>query len=335
MSKPTIDPTRAITQRDIARLVGCSQNTVALALRHSPRISQAKREEILRIANEHGYRPYIAARGLRQGRSGLIGLYGTIDPIRTDYVQNVMNQLHNTEYSPVLGIDFDKIKPWYSSPWIDTLLSLQVEAMVCFSWNDEPRLPPWHQRVPIVMCGFSHDTLKEPLPCDTISMDRHKAVAMAIDFLVRKGHRKISAFERHYGERVSDGYLLAMNKQGLEPHVIRRDLKMSETDFIKKFVADYKNGVHRPTALFVLPTSMAVELYFALTEAGIRVPQDIELVAYDRSPWIAHVPIPLTTVEQPVEEMTNSTIKVVLERLRNPTAPHQHIEHDLKLVVRK
>lgn len=335
MAKATKNQTQATTQQDIATIVGCSQNTVALALKDSPRISQARRDEIRKVAQKYGYHPYIAARGLRQGRSGLIGMFGTIDPIRTDYVQNVMNKLHDTEYKPILGIDFDQVHPWHESKWIGTLLSLQVEALICFAWYDEPVMPQWHTRIPIIMCGFTHDKDTQPLPCDTIAMDRYRGVAMAIDHLVGRGHKDILSIELHTGGRVSEGYLRAMKKHRLKPRVITRRPEIKSKVFVEQFVGEYKSGKYRPTAVFVLTTGLAVELYFALTKAGIRVPEDIEIVGYDRSPWIDHLSVPITTVEQPVEELTASTVSVVLSRLAEPDQPHMHLEHDLKLVVRR
>lgn len=335
MSKYKLDHSQAITQQGIADIAGCSQNTVALALKDSPRISQARRDIIRKIADKHGYRPFIAARGLRQGRSGLIGMFGTLDPIRIDYVQNVMNELHGTEYKPVLGIDFDQVHPWHQSKWIDTLLSLQVEALICFAWHDEPVLPVWRTRVPIIMCGFSHDKLKKPLPCDSIVMDRFRGVCMAIDYLVKRGHKRIYSFELHDGRRVSASYPLAMKKHKLKPITIRKSQQQESLAFVDQFVADYKAGKHQPTALFVLNTGLAVELYYALIKAGVRVPEDIEIVGYDRAPWIRHLSIPITTVEQPVSEMTASTISMVMSRLRDPAQPHMQIEHDLKLVIRR
>lgn len=335
ISKKTKNQSQATTQQDIAKIVGCSQNTVALALKDSPRISQAKREEIRRVADEHGYHPFFAARGLRQGRSGLIGMFGTLDPIRSDYVQNVMNKLHDTEYKPILGIDFDQFQPWYESKWVGTLLSLQVEALICFAGSDDPVLPPWHTRVPIVMCGFTLDKDK-PLPaCDTIAMDRFRGVALGINHLVGQGHRQIVSVERHHSHRISEGYLRAMKKHQLKPNVIARRKEVKSQVFVEQFAAEYKAGKIKASAVFVLNTGLAVELYFALTRAGIRVPEDLEIVAYDRAPWIEHLSVPITTVEQPVEEMTASSISVVLSRLGEPDQPHMHIEHDLKLIVRR
>lgn len=335
MTKKTKNQSQATTQQDIARIVGCSQNTVALALKDSSRISKAKRDEIRKVADENGYYPFLAARGLRQGRSGLIGMFGTLDPIRSDYVQNVMNLLHDTEYKPILGIDFDQYKPWHKSKWVGTLLSLQVEALICFAWYDDAILPPWHTRVPIVMCGFTHDKDNGLLPCDTIAMDRYRGVALAINHLVGQGHKQIAFVERHFSTRVSEGYHRAMRKHQLEPKVISKRMEVENHVFVEQFVGEFKTGKIKATAAFVLNTGLAVQLYFALTRAGVRVPEDFEIVGYDRAPWLENLTVPITTVEQPVEEMTSSTISVVLSRLGEPDQPHMHIEHDLKLVIRR
>jgi LacI family transcriptional regulator len=334
MNKKSRPVSGHVTQAEIAGVVGCSQNTVALALTNSNRISQATREQIQKVAQEMGYLPAIAAQGLRKGRSGLIGLYGGIDPIRLELVKSLMEKLHGTQYKPILGIDFDVMRPWHKGAWIDTLLSMQVEALVCFAWSDFPNLPTWAHRVPVVLCGYSEPAPRGGPRYDALIMDRAKGVGQALEYLVKKGHKHIEMLQTHYGWYVTDGFSAWIAANGVKGGIIAHHEGDSSKVVVSRFVEDFKKRKDRPTALFVLPTPMAVELYFALQKAGIRVPEDLELVSYDLAPWIEHLGIPLHTVEQPISELVDQTVEVVFSRLNDPDQKAIRREVPMKLVLR-
>src|SRR6266536_5394470 len=71
---PPVEPVRARTLEDVARLAGVSRNTVSLAIRDSPRVKVETRERVMRIVRETGYRPNFAARALAGRRTTTVGL---------------------------------------------------------------------------------------------------------------------------------------------------------------------------------------------------------------------------------------------------------------------
>ena len=62
-----------MTQKDIALKLNVSQATVSMALKGSPRISQALRDSVRKLVDDCGYRPNLAGQLLRRGRSNIIG----------------------------------------------------------------------------------------------------------------------------------------------------------------------------------------------------------------------------------------------------------------------
>ena len=83
---------RKATIHDIARLSGASPSTVSAALSDnwkSRRISETRVEEIRRIAAQQGYSTNMQARGLRQARSGLVGM---IIPVHDNRFFSSMSQ---------------------------------------------------------------------------------------------------------------------------------------------------------------------------------------------------------------------------------------------------
>ncbi|HOW18044.1 MAG TPA: GntR family transcriptional regulator [Phycisphaerae bacterium] len=72
-----------------------------------------------------------------------------------------------------------------------------------------------------------------------------------------------------------------------------------------------------------------------LSAAGIRVPQDIRLVGFDDVELARFLPVPLTTLHQPAEEMGAVATKLMLERLASPNAAPRHVMLSCELIVRE
>jgi len=313
---------RPVTQTDIAQVVGCSQNTVALALRESPRISSQRRREILRVARQMGYRANVAARSLRRGRTGLIGLFtGMLDFVRLRYARQMLSLLHTTEYKPILGTDDGAIKPWYRASWIETLRELQVEALVSFAWHDfDAGLPTWRSQIPIIMSGFS---TRIPAGCDCINMDRRGAGQMATEHLLRRGLKRVEMITSNPQAIANNGYVDAMKQAGLRPTIHHRQKNESEEVMAQLFIQRLKAKRRvEPIGIFAISSPMAAYLCNMAREAGIRIPQDLAVVGYDYMQWADRVAIPLTTVEQPIDELVKATINAVRVRLSKPAAEH-------------
>jgi len=321
-----------VTQRDIARLAKCSQNTVALALRGSTRISEARRREIHEIARKMGYRPNLAARSLRRGRSGLIGVFtGVLDNPRTAFVRAMLSQLHSTRYKPILGSDDEATKPWYEAPWIQTFQELQVEAMVSFAWHDVPCLPDWHQQVPIIMSG------NEPcpdLPCDAVSVARAGSSQLAVDYLRGRGHQRIALLQPHETWEYASGFREAMAKADLEPLVSTRGKEETGPAHGRRFLDEIGKAKDPPTAVFVIDSVRAADLCAMALDAGLRIPEDIAVLGCGYMPWAGKLRVPLTTVERPIEEMVAATTEIIRNRLASPGSPPIQLQLPYRIMGR-
>jgi len=327
-----IEPGQNVTQQQIADLVGCSQNTVALALRQSTRISEKMRKRVLEVADSLAYRPNLAARGLRAGRSGLVGVFtGTLDYVRQRYIQHILTGLDETRFKPIVGQDQLSHAPWYNAPWIDTFLELRVEALISFAWHDTAKVPQWHKQVPVIFSGFD----PEPdVPCDQVSMDRRDAAIMATKYLIEQGHRRITMVTPYLPPLQVAGYETTMKEAGLKPEISlvgnKPHCHMNLNGLIKRL----QRKRNRATALFVIDSPLAADIINATQIAGICVPDDVAILGYDHMLWADKLAIPLTTIEQPIEDLVKQTIKVLDSRLENPALPPQHSAVPFHIVPR-
>ena len=90
----------------------------------------------------------------------------------------------------------------------------------------------------------------------------------------------------------------------------------------------------RPTAVFVANNLMAMGALRAISDAGLRVPDDIALVLFDDIPWGARVNPPLTAVVQPTYDLGVSAARILLDRILEPHRPVRRVALQTTLIVR-
>jgi DNA-binding LacI/PurR family transcriptional regulator len=91
----------------------------------------------------------------------------------------------------------------------------------------------------------------------------------------------------------------------------------------------------RVTAVFAANDDMAIGLIRALTEAGLRVPDDVSVVGFDDVPVAAYVTPPLTTVRQPFDAVAQEGLKRLVHAIENPDEdPLPPSDPPVDLVVR-
>ena len=121
------------TIHDVASRAGVSKSLVSLALRGSPKVSDASRDAILAAAAELGYRPNAAARSLADRRSRTVGvlILDLHNPVFAEILDGVETEVRAHGYSTMLvtgGAD-----PVLEQAELDKLLEFQVEGLILIS----------------------------------------------------------------------------------------------------------------------------------------------------------------------------------------------------------
>src|SRR5690606_15135057 len=96
-----------------------------------------------------------------------------------------------------------------------------------------------------------------------------------------------------------------------------------------------RSAADRPTAVTCFNDMVALGLCRALTELGLRVPEDVSVVGYDNLPILDYLSIPLTSVHVPKFEMGEQAAKILLEHIQaQQVIPPRQIQFEAELVVR-
>jgi len=91
----------------------------------------------------------------------------------------------------------------------------------------------------------------------------------------------------------------------------------------------------RPSAVFVASDVVAFGATAAIREAGLRIPQDIALVAFDNVPLSKYVQPALTTVNLPAKQLALEASRILLQLIRNESVLEKQVLLDTELIVRE
>ncbi|HEX9036026.1 MAG TPA: LacI family DNA-binding transcriptional regulator [Ktedonobacterales bacterium] len=313
---------------DIARLAGVSRGTVSRVLNRRPDVDRETRARVLRVIEEQGYAPSIAAAGLAGGRARLIGAIVPVFtwPILADLVRGITNALKQSSYELVLYTFDDEDLTRDRSDVLNRLLATRLTAGLLAIYPgalfSAQLTELYAQGVPVVIIDDQRAQVTPWVRADDASGARE-----AVRHLTQLGHRRIAHIQGPSEYLVSldrhAGYLRALEEAGIapDPALIREGDFLPQSGYARALELFDLPSETRPTAIFASADQMAYGVLRAAEERGIALPRDIALVGYDDDAPSAHVLPPLTTVHQPSYEMGQEGIALLLKLLAATEEP--------------
>ncbi len=329
----------ACTLHDIAQRTGFSVSTVSRVLHDDAqryKISEETKATIRRMAEELGYSPNKMARGLRLRRSHQIGVIvpDVSNPFFATMVKSVSKEARRAGYS-ILVLDSDE-DSGIEEESLHAILESRVDGLLIAAVGqqdahirDVARSGP-----PLVML----DRWSKGLDVDAISVDNFKGGYQATQHLLHEGHRKIAFIQGLHGTNANEGrlrgYLQAMTEAGVSPssrYIVGDDFRSINGYLETKTLLQLKEP---PTAIFTAGDLIALGALQALKEEGVACPAGMSLVTFDDPSFASYLSPPLTAVEQPIEEMGEMGVRLLIRRMRNPGEEAKQVLLEPRLIVR-
>lgn len=277
-----------VTINDIARYSGVSKGAVSYALNGRPGVSDATRARILDVAAQLGWAPNPTARLLSGSRTDTFGLILGRDP-RTlasepfymEFVAGMQAELSSRAYALLLQVcpDMDSelatYRTWGSERRVDAAVVVDLRV-------DDPRLdllrdvglPAVFVGDPSVTAGFT-----------TIWTDDTAAMEEAVAYLVDLGHVRLARVtglgDLSYVRIRNAAFSEATARHGVGGRLLEADFSAEGGRLATRGLVE---GPDRPTAILFDNDLMAVAALSSLAELGVRVPEEVSVLAWDDSP---------------------------------------------------
>jgi len=328
-----------VTIKDVAAEAGVSLMTVSLVMNNKPNVSDETREKVLKAAKKLNYKPNMTARSLNSSRSFTFGVVtSNTSPIIFARVwSGIEREASKSGYSVIFSNTNDQ--PDKERDAIDILIQKRVDgilliAPICTKKEDLAQLDSFG--IPYVML-----LRRDPdNPTDACLNNNVKGGSELVDYLAMTGSKKFlfMAVDRNVlsvNERLI-GYEQALQKHGMrleDSEIIRGSAQMSSGyENMKKILDENRLGAD---TIVCGSDLIAIGVMKALQERGIDIPGQVRIAGYDNLDISSYLSIPLTTVNQPHEEIGEFGVKILLERIEQPQRPINQIILDCQLVIRQ
>lgn len=321
---------------DVAKRAGVSAMTVSRVINNSGYISQETRERVEQAIAELGYVPNALARSLRFKQTKTLALVLTdiTNPFFTTIARGVEDIASEQGFS-VIFCNTDESKD-DESEYLNVLVQKQVDGMLLVPAVSSPDSAAFlHERgVPFVVL----DRRIPGVSVDIVRCDSEQGAYQLVWHLLDLGHRRIAilsgpAAVTTAADRVI-GYRRALAEAGISREAVYYGAFTVEGGY--QMARQALAVAPRPTALFAANNFIAIGALRALREAGLRVPEDMSVVAFDDLPPAIVIDPFLTVVGQPAYDMGCQATLLLLDRLAGKgKAEPQEIILPTELVVRE
>ncbi len=320
-------PAKPARLKDVAAHLGLSPTTVSLVMNRSPAakgIPPETQDRVRAAAAELGYRPNFIARSLRRQRTFAVGVL--LPEISEGYAAGVLagieDELLQEGYFYLVAGHHSK--PDLFDDYLQLLTERSVEGLILVNTPIVKPLP-----LPaVVVAGH-----RELTGVTNVVIDHEVAARLALTHLAELGHRRIAFFKGHPHSADTESRWQAIVAASRELGLAidsRLTLQLSGGPAGEQFSPEegYREG-HvfgrklietdaRFTALFAFNDISAIGAMRALSEAGLRIPDDVAIVGFDDILSAAFQNPSLTTVRQPLHEMGRRAAAEVLRKLGGP-----------------
>lgn len=295
---------QTITIYDVAREADVSMATVSRVVNGNPNVKPATRKKVLEVIERLDYRPNAVARGLASKKTTTVGviipdvsnmffasLARGIDDIATMYKYNII----------LANSDGDNLKEVHV---LNNLLAKQVDGIIFMGHHitDEIRGEFSRSKTPVVLAG----SIDPDNQVGSVNIDYQAATKEAVQILVKNGHKDIAfvsgaLIDPINGHARLGGYKQALEEAGIAyneglifeaPYSFRDGLRLVER---------LRNS--GATAAFISDDELAVGILDGLLDAGVKVPEEFEIITSNNSLLTDVVRPKLTTITQPLYDM--------------------------------
>ena len=293
-----------ITMKDIARELGISVATVSRALQDSPRISEARREQIKAFAREHNFTPNLLAESLRHSKQKPMKIIGVIVP-----------ELAHYYFSSILsGIEEEASSRGYRIMVAQSEEQYEREVRICQSFYEnkvcgiivsqakDTRNYDHFQRlidngVPLVF----YDRICTGIDTSRVVVDDYMGAFNAVTHLINTGCRRIAFYGSPMQLEISknrfNGYKDALLKHGLpiEDSLFCICDNRADAEVLTPSILLRHN---HPDGFFAVNDDTAIGIMYTAKRMGFRVPEDIAVCGFTNGQRAVACEPMLTTVEQ-------------------------------------
>jgi LacI family transcriptional regulator len=331
---PTID--------DVARQAGVSKATVSAVLNETGAVRVSTRDRVIAAIESMNYRPSRTPFRAPTRRMRSVGIL--VKEIENPYYADIFSGAR----AALAGLNYSLLVVSSEGDYeterraVEVLRDQEVDGLIVTPVFDEQA--DLSHLFELKRRDFPFVLLERirGVPASIVDIDNVEASRRAVDYLIELGHTRIVHFagppySMHSVER-EDGVRRAFGASALrftDDAIVATGAHLEEGYRTGLTVFSERRGDARPTAVTCYNDLVAIGLLRALSELGLRVPDDVSVVGYDDIPILPYLPIPLTTVRVPRFRMGQIAAEMLIRQMTSrETQTLEKVVLEGELIVR-
>ena len=330
--------------RDVARRANVSPATVSRILNDNQvyKTTDETRERVLRAVTELGYqapvrkRPRASAKPETSAFSVGVLLATTRGKYSDPYYLSILSGIEDelTRLGGTVSV-IQTEQELEDQAILSRLLSAGLSGLIMMRPLSEPLFERLHSLIPhIVGIDTGH------MPIDNVEYDHLRVSKMAVEYLYKKGHRKIGFIGGSVGgaplkrSRRYRSYLATMSDLNLE---VKPEWVLNCEWDDRKCIVLVEKTFHEhglPTAFYAASDLMAMAALRALYQLGVRVPDQVAVIGMSNIEMSQYANPPLTTIDVPTVEMGITAARIIAERIRGDSTLPKRVLLPSRLIER-
>ncbi|MGB0373111.1 MAG: LacI family DNA-binding transcriptional regulator [Opitutales bacterium] len=332
----------------MAQKLGISTATVSRALNPETahKVKEARRKEILELADKMRYRPNPGPRMMQRGllESIAVVIPGDEDVFFSEFYGGFMGGVIQATKFNTWEVRITTMKQGAE----DFVTELRRIALGCsgliyaglpLTKEQIAELAGYHSPIVLLRSVLPPDFKVDDAPCHVLGVDNYNGAVDAVKYATQLGHKDIGfvlgpSESRDFAER-ERGYRDAVSQAGLE---------LSEEMFFKgSYDQDSGRAAFQyfrakklnPSVLVCSSDNSAFGALYAAKDAGLKCPEDLSIIGFDDGPWAVSSSPKLTTIKQPIGILAERAVNVLIQSILNQRAETpQYVELQTSLSKR-
>jgi len=309
------------TIKDVAKEAGVSIATVSYVMNDRvDMVSDKTRQHVLETARRMGYHANTIARNLQSSRTGLLGYAWHSNPVNQPNMlmdQFIYHLAQAAEQHKYHLLTFTHPSDDPIAVYEELIHSKRVDGfVVAGTQENDPRILYLLEKQ-FPFASFGRTTPELDIKFNWVDTDGRTGMFDATKYLIEKGHRRIAflGWPSHSlsGNDRLAGYMDAITQYNIPQHesyILQHDYAESTVETAFEQWQTLPTDI-RPTALLAVSDYVAFGAMRAAEKFGYTVGQDMHIIGFDDAPFVNYTKPGMTTLAQPLEDVSNTLIKTV------------------------
>lgn len=309
-----------ISIKDVAKVAGVSPALVSMVLNGKAkqyRISDEVSKRVKKIAKELNYSPNITAKNLRSGKTQLIGLIVTdiSNPFYATIARIVEDRAIELNYTILISSTDENYEN--TKNLIDVFIKKGVEGLIIVPCDGSEKTirELEESNFPLVLLDRYFPEINIPSSC----LDNVKAAKIATEHLLEQGYKKISLIVYDTGmfhilDRIK-GYEDTMRNAGLGQYINIEKVNIINPKPDIKIALGHLINEKNIDAIMFLTNALTINGLYCLNEMGVKIPNDVAVIGFNRNDAFNLFHSPITYIKQPLEKIAKASMDLLVKKI--------------------